>query len=224
MPGMDGYQVCAELKNSPATQDVPVLFISAGDDVLEKVKSFELGGVDYINKPYREEEVLARVATHLTLARLHAQLRSANAQLQIEIIEREHAETHLHERVTELSALHNISRTIGSTHTLPKVLEAVSQTTAELFGACLALIALHRNDGNGISAVVGFERGQGAISFTTVAPQQVAKPGDQGAGAPTRVRLLTELDPTALPDPIQDYARVAQCAASAGGPIEIPRH
>jgi two-component system sensor histidine kinase/response regulator len=70
MPEMNGYEVCTQLKADPKTQDIPVIFLSALDDVLDKVKAFEVGGVDYITKPIQAEEVLARVKTHLTLRQL----------------------------------------------------------------------------------------------------------------------------------------------------------
>lgn len=67
MPDMNGYEVCAALKNNPETRNIPVLFISALNDVADKIKAFNVGGLDYINKPFQFEEVKARVATHLRL-------------------------------------------------------------------------------------------------------------------------------------------------------------
>lgn len=67
MPEMDGYEVCSLLKNNPQTCDIPVLFISALSDVANKIKAFNVGGVDYINKPFQFDEVKARVSTHLKL-------------------------------------------------------------------------------------------------------------------------------------------------------------
>lgn len=69
MPGIDGYETCRRLKTFPETRDIPVLFMTARSDVEAKVRGFQAGAVDYITKPYQEEEVLARVTTHLTLAR-----------------------------------------------------------------------------------------------------------------------------------------------------------
>ncbi len=77
MPEINGYEVCQKLKESQKTQPIPVIFISALDDVLDKVKAFAVGGVDYITKPFQGEEVLARVANHLNL-------RSLQKALQIE--------------------------------------------------------------------------------------------------------------------------------------------
>lgn len=67
MPEMNGYEVCAALKSNPETKNIPVLFISALNDVADKIKAFNVGGLDYINKPFQFEEVKARVATHLRL-------------------------------------------------------------------------------------------------------------------------------------------------------------
>jgi adenylate cyclase len=74
MPGMTGYEVCLQLKAAPATRDVPVIFMSARDEVLDKVRAFEVGGIDYITKPFHLEELLARVATHVSLRGLQRQL------------------------------------------------------------------------------------------------------------------------------------------------------
>lgn len=101
MPDMDGFQVCRELKSNPATRDIPVLFISAGDNVQDRLKSFEIGGMDYISKPFQEEEILARVKAHLALYKLHSDLTQANARLQKEILEREQSQLAL--RASEAS-------------------------------------------------------------------------------------------------------------------------
>jgi len=92
MPGMDGYTVCRELKEAPETPEIPVIFISALDEVIDKVKAFKVGGVDYITKPFQVEEVLARIEHQLTIKRLQKQLKNQNNQLQKEIIERKKAE------------------------------------------------------------------------------------------------------------------------------------
>ncbi len=67
MPDMNGYEVCTRLKAAEHTRDIPILFISALDDIEDKVKAFQVGGVDYITKPFHVEEVLARVRAHITL-------------------------------------------------------------------------------------------------------------------------------------------------------------
>lgn len=82
MPGMSGYEVCEQLKADPQTSAIPVIFLSAGSDVTAKVKGFQVGGIDYITKPFQLEEVLARIQTQLSIQMLQNQLRSQNQELQ----------------------------------------------------------------------------------------------------------------------------------------------
>lgn len=88
MPGMDGYAVCEALKADPRTSDVPVIFISALRDGRDKVNAFRVGGVDYIPKPFQEEEVLARVNLHLELRRYRQHLEEMVTQRTAELLER----------------------------------------------------------------------------------------------------------------------------------------
>jgi signal transduction histidine kinase len=81
MPGMNGYEVCAQLKRAERTRDVPVIFISALTETLDKVMAFAVGGVDYVTKPFQFEEVDARVACHLSLRRLQVALAQRNEEL-----------------------------------------------------------------------------------------------------------------------------------------------
>lgn len=108
MPDMDGYEVCRRLKAASHSQDIPVVFISALGDMLDKLNAFSVGGVDYIAKPFHLPEVLARVQTHLTLHHLRRQLEDKNKLLLIEVDERRRAEAalqrlneELEDRVTE---------------------------------------------------------------------------------------------------------------------------
>jgi len=102
MPGIDGFEICRRLKANEATSDIPVIFITSLTDVESKVRGFEVGGADYITKPFQVEEVLARAQTHLALRNLQKQLETQNAQLQREISEREQAETALQRANDEL--------------------------------------------------------------------------------------------------------------------------
>ncbi len=100
MPQMNGYEVCKKLKAEPQTSEIPVIFISALDDVWDKVKAFDVGGVDYINKPFQGEEVVARVKNQLTLRSLQKQLSEQNALLIQEIHERKQVEEALRQSET----------------------------------------------------------------------------------------------------------------------------
>ncbi len=74
MPGIDGYETCQRLKRSPETQEIPVIFMTARSQISDKLKGFEVGGVDYIIKPFEKEEVTARVHTQLTIVRQKREL------------------------------------------------------------------------------------------------------------------------------------------------------
>ena len=91
MPGLDGYDVCQQLKQDEETRNIPIIFISALNDALDKVKAFNVGGADYITKPFQSEEVLARIEHQLLIRQQQQQLQSQNQQLQVEIREREKA-------------------------------------------------------------------------------------------------------------------------------------
>ena len=80
MPTMTGYDVCERLKADDRTRDIPIIFISALHEVFDKVRAFELGGVDFITKPFQVEEVLARVETHLSLRNLNKELQGNNLE------------------------------------------------------------------------------------------------------------------------------------------------
>jgi sigma-B regulation protein RsbU (phosphoserine phosphatase) len=81
MPKKDGYQVCSELKNNEKTSFIPIIFLSAKTDVKDKVKGFDLGGADYVTKPFHRKEVLARTKAHLKIQSLTRQLIKTNEEL-----------------------------------------------------------------------------------------------------------------------------------------------
>ena len=97
MPGMDGFETCRRLKSNSESRDIPVIFMTARTDTVDKVTGFAAGAVDYITKPLQHEEVLARVQAHLTIRSLQQRLEDNNRQLQQEVAERRRAEHSLHE-------------------------------------------------------------------------------------------------------------------------------
>ena len=82
MPDMNGFETCRRLKDNEATKDIPVIFMTALSDTVDKLNGFEVGGVDYITKPFQHEEVLARVKAHLTIRNLQEDLRQKSEELQ----------------------------------------------------------------------------------------------------------------------------------------------
>src|SRR5580704_5252659 len=82
MPEMNGFEVCGHLKADEQLKGIPVIFISALTEQLDKVKAFAIGGVDYLTKPFQMEELHARVETHLKLRRLQVELEESNSRLE----------------------------------------------------------------------------------------------------------------------------------------------
>ena len=120
MPKMSGYEVCELLKKDSQTSSVPVIFLSALDDVMDKVKAFKVGGVDYITKPFKIEEVLARIQNQLTIKNLQNELQAQNTQLQQALNELKKAQAQLvqKEKMLGLGQLaagmaHEINNSIG---------------------------------------------------------------------------------------------------------------
>ncbi|MBF0397304.1 MAG: SpoIIE family protein phosphatase [Desulfobacterales bacterium] len=105
MPEMDGYEVCRVLKKDEYMQNIPIIFISSLHEVLDKVQAFSVGGVDYIQKPFQSEEVLARVQTHICLKLTQQKLERQNIDLQREILERQKVEEILKETNEQLKSV-----------------------------------------------------------------------------------------------------------------------
>ncbi|MFN3361948.1 MAG: response regulator [Pseudanabaenaceae cyanobacterium] len=123
MPGLNGFETCERLKADPQTAEIPVIFMTALSETVDKVRGLALGAVDYVTKPFQQEEVIARVRTHLQISRLNKSLAQQNLQLKAEIQARMKAEAELKEladnleklvekRTKELKdALHNLEQT-----------------------------------------------------------------------------------------------------------------
>ena len=109
MPGMDGFEVCKQLKADEKSRHIPVIFVSALEDITNKMTAFSAGGVDYISKPFHEEEVLARTETHLKLRRMELSLLDNNRRLQKEISERKEMEIVLRESEKKFKGLFDTS-------------------------------------------------------------------------------------------------------------------
>lgn len=136
MPDMDGYEVCRRLKADDTTSDIPVIFITANDDTESLVKGFQVGGVDFVGKPFREEEVLMRLHTHLQIARLTdelaaraQQLQDKNQQLQEEIALRRLVKTQLTELTQREAKTWGLDALIADSLPMQRVMETVQSIT-----------------------------------------------------------------------------------------------
>lgn len=156
MPDMDGYAVCEQLKRQPMTHDIPILFISALNDTVDKVKAFEVGGVDYITKPFQVQEVLARVETHLTLRRLRQELAQQVADLDA------FAHTVAHDLKNPLNILTSYASLLETMaddiqpELLEEAIEAIARTSyrmADIIDALLLLASVRQGDDVPIAAL-----------------------------------------------------------------------
>ncbi len=163
MPGMNGYEVCTELKTDAQTRDVPVIFISALDDVWDKVKAFAVGGVDYITKPFHAQEVIARVENQLTLVRQQKQLREQTARLEQEITERIRAEEALRESAITLRhhnlVLTKLAKSIALNQgDLETALKEITEASTQNIGVERASVWLFDKTGTKLQCLDLFEK------------------------------------------------------------------
>jgi len=129
MPGIDGYETCRRLKADPALRQIPVLFLTAREDVEGVVEGFAAGGLDYILKPFRGQEVIARIRTHLERARFAQQLAEINAHLEELVAARTRQ---LEMKVRQLQGRDRIARHLLAVHPLEESLQLVLDVAADL--------------------------------------------------------------------------------------------
>lgn len=110
MPGMDGYEVCEELRNDPKTRDIPVIFLTAKTNMDSTVRGFEVGGQDYLTKPFNSVELLARVRTHLKLKKNRDMILQINERLKQEIAKRALVEDALRAHREHIRLINQIMR------------------------------------------------------------------------------------------------------------------
>ncbi len=112
MPDMNGFEVCKKLKENPRAKNIPIIFISALDDIKNKVKAFKVGGVDYITKPFEAEEVLARVQTHLKITFLQKNANKQNKLLK-ETLKRQRQQEKMLIEQSKTAAMGEMARAIA---------------------------------------------------------------------------------------------------------------
>ncbi|NER00730.1 MAG: response regulator, partial [Cyanothece sp. SIO2G6] len=129
MPGIDGFETCRRLKADPRTKDIPIIFMTALEDVSDKLKAFNMGAIDYVTKPFQTAEVVARVQTHIELCQLRQQLQQQNQQLQQEIGDRLQAEATLAQLNHDLEA--EVQKRTAELHTSEERLRLVIEATQD---------------------------------------------------------------------------------------------
>ena len=130
MPDFDGFEVCEGLKANDATRDVPVIFLTALHETLDKVRAFSAGGVDYLTKPFEPRELLARVGTHLALRRAHRELEIQNARLREEIEAHQRSRGVIHCLEDEIRTGHDFRGIVGRSPSLALLLDQLALVAA----------------------------------------------------------------------------------------------
>lgn len=147
MPEMDGYEVCRRLKADSRARDIPVIFLTALNSLENKRQAFESGGVDYISKPFQEEEILLRVATHISLYRLRAALQQKNQHYQEALEQKLKAENRIHHLNAVLRSLRDVNQLIGQESRKEDLIHKACQMLVDHPGYSQVWIALLENDG-----------------------------------------------------------------------------
>jgi signal transduction histidine kinase len=221
MPEMDGYEVCRQLKCDKATREIPIIFVSALDEVIDKVKGFELGGVDYIAKPFQAEEVLARVKAHLSLYKLQTKIEQQNVQLHHEITEREQAEEAQRRRFEELSTLHSIAQTIAAATDLSAALDAVAEIMTYLFDVEIILILVPAAENSQLQTLAGFRQGRPPSTTASPAFPLSEMPLTRQVFDQGRSLILNDVQVHPLASPIRDYVNELDLHAFMLVPLQV---
>lgn len=125
MPDLNGYDVCKQLKDNPKTAEIPIIFLSALDDVFDKVAAFMIGGADYITKPFQIEEVLVRVHNQLALKAAQQEICQLNAQLEERIEERTQQLIATNHRLLEMALYDDLTGLVNRTAFMEQLKQAL---------------------------------------------------------------------------------------------------
>ena len=152
MPGIDGYETCRRLKANDKTAETPVVFLTARDETEGIIEGFESGGVDYVTKPFKKEELLLRIKTHLTLTRLARDLAELNEHLEQKVAERT---AELRMKVSELEGKDRIAEHLLTFNSLEETLNLVLEVVAEILQLDRTAVFLKAEDGFPAAAAMG---------------------------------------------------------------------
>jgi PAS domain S-box-containing protein len=168
MPGIDGFETCRRLKANASTKDIPVIFMTALGETVDKVRGFQVGAVDYVTKPIQPEEVLARITNHLTIQNLQNQLQQQNLRLQQEVRERHRAEDLVRQQAQREQLLGEIAQRIRRSLNLDKILRTTVSEVRQFLQTDRVLIYRFFDDWSGVVAVESVSTDELSILNTTI--------------------------------------------------------
>ncbi len=216
MPGIDGYEVCSRLKRMPGLDDVPVIFLSAHSDTDDRLRGFQVGGVDFISKPFQFEEVNARVQTHLKIRRLQQQLAAHNDRLQKESRQRLAEIAHLNRNASATvycaALMHELNQPLAAIMSNAEAAELFLKMDPPHLGGVEEILADIRRDDRRASDLIQRMRELLKKSDPVVQKLDLADAVRQvctllsGEARMRRIALAMDLAPEPLPvaaDPVQ---------------------
>jgi signal transduction histidine kinase/DNA-binding response OmpR family regulator len=170
MPGIDGFTVSLRLKSQLTTRDIPIIFLTALAETADKIKGFEVGGVDYITKPIEQQEVLVRIQTHLSLQKMRQHLVGQNQRLQQEIDLRLEIASQLQQRTSELELMlqhealvKSIRKKIRDSLDESQILQTATQELAKLLQVDNCHLEIY--DAKKFTATIIYEYSNGLLEF-----------------------------------------------------------
>jgi light-regulated signal transduction histidine kinase (bacteriophytochrome) len=213
MPGIDGFETCRRLQAKESTRDIPVIFMTALSETVDKVKGLQLGAVDYITKPLQQEEVLARVQTHLHLRNLTKQLQAQNLQLEQEIEQRQRQEQELKRQDRRSQLFAEVTLKIRQSLKLEEILPVAVSEVQRILQADRVLIYHLRSDGTGSAVAEAVLPGWSAVlghKFPEeVFPEEYRQLYSQG-----RIRTIADVEQeTEVAPCLVDFVRQFQVRA-----------